>query len=100
MVTIFIIRSKVRPLIEGDTWKPADHPSHPQPACESFSQVGALYGGRHDLIPMLKSANAPGRPYVLLTCDELGPGMAAFWPSLLTPTLALKADSESAGDGI
>jgi hypothetical protein len=71
---IFIIRSKVRPLIEGDTWKPADHPSHPQPACESFSQVGALYGGRHDLIPMPKSANAPGRPYVLLTCDELAPG--------------------------
>jgi len=31
MVTIFIIRSKVRPLIEGNTWEPADHPSHPQP---------------------------------------------------------------------
>jgi hypothetical protein len=36
--------------------------------------AGALYGGRHDLIAMLKSANAPGRPYVLLTCDELAPG--------------------------
>lgn len=40
--------------------------------------AGALYGGRHDLLPMLKSANAPGRPYVLLTCDELGPGYYYF----------------------
>src|ERR1700675_358217 len=31
MVTISIIRSKVHPLIEGNTWEPADHPSHPQP---------------------------------------------------------------------
>ncbi len=40
--------------------------------------AGALYGGRHDLIAMLKSANAPGRPYVLLTCDELAPGYYNF----------------------
>jgi hypothetical protein len=30
-VAIFIIRSKVHPLIEDNTWKPADHPSHPLP---------------------------------------------------------------------
>ena len=30
-----------------------------------------LYGTRHDLLPMLKSADAPGRDYVLHTCDEI-----------------------------
>ncbi|MGX2042120.1 sulfatase-like hydrolase/transferase [Methylocaldum sp. MU1018] len=32
-----------------------------------------LYGRRHDMIPLLKSAHAPGRPYVLFTFDELAP---------------------------
>lgn len=29
-----------------------------------------FYGGRHDMLPMLKSASAEGRPYVLLVSDE------------------------------
>jgi uncharacterized sulfatase len=37
-------------------------------------QTGSLkrmYGGRHNMIPMLKSAAAAGRPYVVLATDEL-----------------------------
>jgi uncharacterized sulfatase len=30
-----------------------------------------FYGARHDMVPMLKSASAPGRPYVLMVSDEL-----------------------------
>jgi len=30
-----------------------------------------IYGGRHDMVPMLKSASAPGRSYSLLVTDEL-----------------------------
>lgn len=30
-----------------------------------------FYGTRHDMVPMLKSAAAPGRPYVLMVSDEL-----------------------------
>ncbi|MEX3858865.1 sulfatase-like hydrolase/transferase [Paraburkholderia sp. BR10923] len=32
-----------------------------------------LYGGRHDLLPMLKSDSAAGRPYVTFTTDETLP---------------------------
>jgi arylsulfatase A-like enzyme len=32
-----------------------------------------LYGSRHDLLPMLKSESAPGRPYVTFTTDETLP---------------------------
>jgi hypothetical protein len=32
-----------------------------------------LYGNRHDLLPMLKSASAPGRPYVVFSSDETVP---------------------------
>ena len=33
-----------------------------------------IYGQRHDMISMLRSASAPGRPYVLLATDEIVPG--------------------------
>lgn len=33
-----------------------------------------LYGNRLDIISMLRSARAPGRPYVLLATDESAPG--------------------------
>ena len=36
------------------------------------------YASRHDLIPMLKSASAPGRDYVLLVSDELWPGFYVY----------------------
>lgn len=32
-----------------------------------------IYGQRHDMISMLKSAEAPGRPYVLFATDEIVP---------------------------
>jgi hypothetical protein len=32
-----------------------------------------IYGQRHDMVPMLRSASAPGRPYLLLASDELLP---------------------------
>ncbi len=40
--------------------------------------LAQLYGGRHDLIPMLKSANAPGRRFVMLATDEVVPGYLDF----------------------
>ncbi|MEK0084362.1 sulfatase-like hydrolase/transferase [Benzoatithermus flavus] len=33
--------------------------------------LAELYGRRHDMVPMLRSARAPGRHYVLLVSDEL-----------------------------
>jgi uncharacterized sulfatase len=35
--------------------------------------LATIYGGRHDVISMLKSAKAPGRPYVLYATDEIIP---------------------------
>jgi arylsulfatase A-like enzyme len=37
-----------------------------------------LYGRRHDMIPMLKSDDAPGREYVLYSIDESAPGYYNF----------------------
>lgn len=37
-----------------------------------------LYRGRHNLLPMLKSARAPGRPYVVFTSDEAVPKVYNF----------------------
>lgn len=34
-------------------------------------ELRELYGTRHNLLPMLRSAKAPGRDYVLHTCDEV-----------------------------
>jgi len=36
-------------------------------------RLAGIYGGRHDMVPMLRSASAPGRPYLLLATDELIP---------------------------
>jgi arylsulfatase A-like enzyme len=37
-----------------------------------------IYGRRHDLLPMLKSASAAGRPYVVFTTDETVPQLYNF----------------------
>ncbi|SAL87082.1 arylsulfatase A like protein [Caballeronia arvi] len=37
-----------------------------------------LYGNRHDLMPMLKSSTAPGRPYVVFSSDETVPEALNF----------------------
>ena len=41
-------------------------------------ELAALYRSRHDIISMLRSAQAPGRPYVLLVTDEVAPGFYNF----------------------
>ena len=41
-------------------------------------RLAKIYGGRHDMVPMLRSASAPGRPYVLLATDEIVPGYFFF----------------------
>jgi uncharacterized sulfatase len=40
--------------------------------------LATIYGGRHDMIPMLKSAGAPGRPYVLYATDEIAGNIYNF----------------------
>ena len=40
--------------------------------------LAEIYGSRHDMVSMLRSASAPGRPYVLLATDELVPGFYNF----------------------
>ncbi|WP_250454683.1 sulfatase-like hydrolase/transferase [Caballeronia sp. ATUFL_M2_KS44] len=37
-----------------------------------------MYGCRHDMLPMLKSASAPGRPYVVFASDEIVPEVYNF----------------------
>ena len=40
--------------------------------------LAEIYGDRHDMISMLKSADAPGRPYVLYATDEIVPDYYNF----------------------
>ena len=40
--------------------------------------LGRIYAERHDLLPMLRSSQAPGRQYVLLASDEGVPGYYNF----------------------
>jgi uncharacterized sulfatase len=40
--------------------------------------LAKIYGERHDMISMLKSASAPGRPYVLYAIDEIVPDYFNF----------------------
>jgi hypothetical protein len=40
--------------------------------------LAEIYGNRHDMISMLKSAKAPGRPYVLYATDETAPNYFNF----------------------
>lgn len=37
-----------------------------------------MYGNHHDLLPMLKSSSAPGRPYVVFSSDETMPDTYNF----------------------
>jgi arylsulfatase A-like enzyme len=41
----------------------------------SSDDLAAIYGQRHDMVSMLKSKDAPGRPYVLLATDEIVPNV-------------------------
>jgi arylsulfatase A-like enzyme len=41
-------------------------------------ELATIYGKRHDMVPMLRSAKAPGRPYLLLATDELVPAKLNF----------------------
>jgi uncharacterized sulfatase len=41
-------------------------------------EYGEIYGKRLDVVAMLQSAKAPGRPYALLAIDELAPGWLNF----------------------
>ena len=45
--------------------------------------LAKIYGQRLDMIPMLKSAGAAGRPYVLFATDEIAPG---YYNYLNAPT--------------
>ena len=40
--------------------------------------LGQIYAERHDLLPMLRSSQAPGRDYVLLATDESVPAYLNF----------------------
>jgi arylsulfatase A-like enzyme len=48
--------------------------------------LAKIYGKRLDMISMLKSASAPGRPYVLLVTDEIAP---KFYNYINAPTHVL-----------
>lgn len=50
------------------------------------NELKKIYGGRHDLLSMLKSNSAPGRDYVLLATDEIAP---RYYNSLDAPTHVL-----------
>jgi arylsulfatase A-like enzyme len=41
-------------------------------------QLRRIYGRRHDLLPMLQSDDAAGRPYVVFTTDEVVPPLYNF----------------------
>jgi arylsulfatase A-like enzyme len=43
-----------------------------------IGNLAEIYGQRHDMLPMLQSASAAGRPHVLLATDELVPGFYFF----------------------
>ncbi len=55
-----------------------------------------IYGGRHDMISMLKSANAPGRPYVLFATDEIVPNYYNF-NKAATHVLGLRKEGTKLG---
>lgn len=58
--------------------------------------LSEIYGDRLDLIPMLKSPDAPGRPYVLYATDEIVPNF--FNPSRApTHVLGVRTDDTKLG---
>jgi uncharacterized sulfatase len=58
--------------------------------------LAEIYGDRHDMISMLKSANAPGRPYVLHVTDEIIPDFYNFNHSP-THVLGLRTEDTKLG---
>ncbi len=59
--------------------------------------LAAIYGDRHDMISMLKSADAPGREYVLFATDEVIP---QFYNFNKAPTHILGMQTESTKLGV
>ncbi len=57
----------------------------------------AIYGSRLDMISMLKSASAPGRPYLLLATDEVSPD---FFNWLNAPAHVLGVQTEAGKLGV
>jgi hypothetical protein len=41
-------------------------------------ELRSIYGGRHNMLAMLGSSSAPGRPYVLHATDEIAPAYFNF----------------------
>jgi uncharacterized sulfatase len=60
--------------------------------------LATIYGERHDMISMLKSADAPGRPYVLYATDEIVPDYFNFAFNLApTHILGLRTEDTKLG---
>ena len=59
--------------------------------------LAKIYGQRHDMYSMLKSRDAPGRPYVLLATDEIAP---AFFNFNSAPTHVLGVRTEELKLGV
>jgi arylsulfatase A-like enzyme len=59
-------------------------------------ELSKIYGQRHDMISMLKSKDAPGRPYVLLATDEIAPNVYNF-NSAPTHVLGFRTDEYKFG---
>jgi arylsulfatase A-like enzyme len=62
----------------------------------SSDDLSAIYGQRHDMVSMLKSKDAPGRPYVLLATDEIVPNVYNF-NSAPTHVLGFRTDEYKFG---
>jgi arylsulfatase A-like enzyme len=58
--------------------------------------LAQMYGDRHDMISMLKSAKAQGRPYVLYATDEIAPDYYNF-NSAPTHVLGLRTEDTKLG---
>jgi uncharacterized sulfatase len=58
--------------------------------------LAQIYGARHDMLAMLKSADAPGRSYVLLATDEIVPEFYVF-NRAPTHVLGLRTDENKLG---
>lgn len=58
--------------------------------------LAEIYGNRHDMISMLKSPRAPGRPYVLYATDETTPNYFNF-NAAPTHVLGLRTEDSKLG---
>ena len=59
--------------------------------------LAEIYGQRHDMIAMLQSASAPGRPYVLLATDEIVPGYFLYDSPLPLHVAAIRTQHAKLG---